>query len=320
MNDNKQSYIAFCDQTLSLPLFLHTWWLDAVTKPDGKVWDVLLARNKRNEIESVFPYVYGRKYGLRYALTPQLTQYTGIWIVDKEGESITERLSREKKLQNEIIRQLEDLHLSYFDIKFPLKYTNWLPFYWAGYRQETHYTYRIEDICNTSHVFELFDYAKQKQIHKAQDAGIVIDNEMTSEDLYELLCSQWAAVGQKNIYSKALIRSVVEASLSRRQGLVARAKDTKGNTHAAIFVVWDERSSWELISAIHPDFRASGASTLVVWETMKKLANKTKAWDFEGSMIEGVENSFRQFGATPTPYFEIFKKTKLLALMELCKK
>lgn len=316
----KEEYILFSEQNSNLPLFLQPWWLDAVTQPDGKVWEVLLARNKNGEIEAAMPFVLGSKFGLRYALTPQLTQYTGVWIVDKEGESVTDRLSREKKLQNDIIEQLKTLKLAFFDIKFPLTYTYWSPFYWAGYRQETHYTYRIENLNNADKLFENFDYAKQKQIRKAQEANISIDLEMNADELYDLQCVQLSERGNKDVLSHALVRSVVEASLSRRQGLIARAKDTKGNTHAAIFVVWDERSSWELISAIHPDFRASGASTLVVWETMKKLANKTKAWDFEGSMIEGVENSFRQFGATPTPYFEIFKKTKLLALMELCKK
>ena len=316
----KEEYILFSEQNSNLPLFLQPWWLDAVTQPDGKVWEVLLARNKNGEIEAAMPFVLGSKFGLRYALTPQLTQYTGVWIIDKEGESVTDRLSREKKLQNDIIEQLKMLKLAFFDIKFPLTYTYWSPFYWVGYRQETHYTYRIENLNNADKLFENFDYAKQKQIRKAQEANISIDFEMNADELYDLQCVQLSERGNKDVLSRTLVRSVVEASLSRRQGLVARAKDTKGNTHAAIFVVWDERSSWELISAIHPDFRASGASTLVVWETMKKLANKTKAWDFEGSMIEGVENSFRQFGATPTPYFEIFKKTKLLALMELCKK
>jgi hypothetical protein len=53
---------------------------------------------------------------------------------------------------------------------------------------------------------------------------------------------------------------------------------------------------------------------------MKELSKKTQAWDFEGSMIENVESSFRQFGGVPVPYYEIYKKTKLIQLIELCKK
>lgn len=316
----KTEYITFCEGRKEIPLFLRPWWLDAVTHPDGKEWDVLLAGNKKGEIEAVMPFLTGSKYGLRYALTPQMTQYTGVWIVDKAGESVSERLCREKNLQNEIIRQLELLRLSLFDLSFPLGYTYWSPFYWAGYQQETHYTFRINDLSRQDEIFGFFDYAKQKQIRKAQESGIEVDYTMTADELYDLQCIQLSDRGKSDVLSRALVRSVVEKSRSRGQGLIACAKDKEGRTHAAVFVVWDSSSAWELISAIHPDFRSSGASTLVVWEAMKQVADKTKAWDFEGSMIENVDNSFRQFGSTPVPYYRITKKSKFLNLIELCRK
>ena len=172
MNERKQAYITFCEQTPSLPLFLRPWWLDAVTMPDNKEWDVLLARNKKGEIEAVFPFQYGKKAGLSYALCPQLTQYTGFWAVPLPEDSSSQRLLREKLLQNDIIRQLEALGLSYFEVKFPLNYTHGLPFYWSGYNQRTRYTSRIENIGETNLVWANFDYAKRKQIQKAQEAGI----------------------------------------------------------------------------------------------------------------------------------------------------
>ena len=317
---NKEAYIAFCASHPDVPLFLQPWWLDAVTKPDGKEWEVLLARNKNGEIEGVMPFVIGSKFGLRYAVTPQLTQYTGLWIVDKDGESVSERLSREKKLQNDIITQLETMKLAFFDIKFPLAYTWWSPFYWAGYKQETHYTYRIESLKDVEQVFAQLDYAKQKQIRKAEKADITIDFEISADELYDLQCTQLDERGSKDVLSRELVRSVVDASRSRGQGLIARAKDKNRNTHAAAFVIWDKHSAYDLITAIHPEFRASGASTLMILEAMKQVSDKTQAWDFEGSMIENVESSFRQLGGVPVPYFEIRKKCKLMNILEACKK
>ncbi|MBQ7631316.1 MAG: GNAT family N-acetyltransferase [Paludibacteraceae bacterium] len=320
MTSEKAAYIAFCEQHPNIPLFLQPWWLDAVTQPDGKKWEAFVARNNQGEIEAVFPFLYGSKLGLRYALTPQLTQYTGIWILDKEGETTSARLSREKKLQNDIIAQIDSLRLSFFDVRFPLSYQYWSPLYWAGYHQETHYTYRIENLSNIEQVYENLDYAKQKQIRKAQEAGITIDFTMTADELYDLQCLQLDKRGSKDVLSRALVQSVVTKSRACGQGLIARAKDSEGNTHAAIFVVWDGNCAWELISAIHPKFRASGASTLVVWETMRHLSQTINTWDFEGSMIEGVENSFRQFGGKPVPYFTIQKTNKLIRIFEACKK
>ncbi len=316
----KEAYIDFCAHTPELPLFLQPWWLDAVTHPDHKEWKVLLARNKKGEIEAVMPFVTGRKWGLRYVVTPQLTQYTGVWIKDIEGETVTERLSREKRLQNDLIAQLEAKKIAFFDLKFPLTYTYWSPFFWAGYRQETHYTYRIDDLSDIKQVFAKFDITKQNKIHKAEKAGITIDFEMSADELYDLQCTQLNERGSKDVLSRELVGSLVNESRKRGQGLIARAKDPKGHTHAAVFVAWDKHCAYDLVTAIHPDFRSSGASTLMIWATMKELSNKTQAWDFEGSMIENVESSFRQFGGVPVPYYEIYKKTKLIQLIELCKK
>lgn len=317
---NKEKYIQFVEQNSDIPLFYQPWWMDTVTKPDHKQWDVVWAHNPQGEIEAVMAFVIGQKFGLRYALSPQLTQYTGVWIKDKEGESIKDRLNREKKLQNDIIAQLEEMKIAFFDVKFPLTYTYWSPFYWAGYQQETHYTYRLTDLRDMEQVFAGFDYSKQKQIRKAQESGLRVDYEMSADEFYDLQCAQLSGRGEGNMWSRPIVRSIINNSRNRGQGLVARAKDKEGHTHAAILVVWDKNSSWELISAIHPEYRASGASTLVVWETMKRMAKETKVWDFEGSMIEAVDNSFRLFGATPVPFFEISRKDKLLAIIEACKK
>ncbi len=317
---DKEAYILFCEQTPALPLFLQPWWLDAVTIPDGKEWEVLLARNKQGEIEAVMPFVTGKKWGMRYVVTPQLTQYTGVWIKDIDGESATERLSREKRLQNDIIGQLEAMRIAFFDVKFPQNYTYWSPFYWAGYRQETHYTYRIENLKDTEKIFAGFDITKQNKIHKAEKAGITVDFEMKADELYDLQCAQLDERGSKDVLSRALMRSVVEASRSRGQGLIARAKDQEGNTHAAVFVPWDQHCAYDLVTAIHPLFRSSGASTLMIWESIKQVSNQTEVWDFEGSMIENVESSFRQFGGIPVPYYKIYKKNKLIQLFEACKR
>lgn len=82
-----------------------------------------------------------------------------------------------------------------------------------------------------------------------------------------------------------------------------------------MLVIWDENSAYDLISTIDPTYRNSGAASLLILEMIKYLQKITLKFDFEGSMIENVENSFRQFGAVQTPYFQITKlsrKAKIL--------
>lgn len=315
----KEEYILFSEQTPSLPLFLQPWWLDAVTQPDGKVWEVLLARNKSGEIEAVMPFVYGSKFGMRFAVTPQLTQYTGVWIVDKEGESATDRLSREKKLQNDIIRQLEALKLAFFDVKFPLTYTYWSPFYWAGYRQETHYTYRIEDLRDIEKVYNNVDNVKKRHIRSAEKQ-LEVRFDMSAQAFYQLQCLQLETQKQDNVASEALIINLIDAARERQQGFVVSAGEPNGDIHAAYFIPYDQHAAYELISAIHPNHRTSGGSVLALWHAIQKASEVTRTFDFEGSMIENVEHNNRQFGGIPIPYSEISKQEKFFDFIDLCKK
>ena len=50
----------------------------------------------------------------------------------------------------------------------------------------------------------------------------------------------------------------------------------------------------------------------MVWEAIKLMSQKTKMFDFEGSMIEGVAKSFQQFGTKQTGYFKISKSYSII--------
>ena len=316
---DKEVYSIFCDSHPELPLFLQPWWLDAVTLPDGKEWEVLLARNKQGKIEAVLPFVTGSKWGMRYVLTPQLTQYTGVWIADKAGESMNERLSREKKLQTDLIGQLEAMKPQLVDLKFAPAYTNWLPFYWAGYQQDTRYTYRIEDLRDIEKVYEQIDPVKKRHI-RAAEKELEVRFDMPAQDFYRLQCLQCSTRRQANVTSEALVTRLIDTAREKNQGFVVSAGEPAGEVHAAYFIPYDGHMAYELISAIHPNHRTSGGSVLALWYAIKKASELTKAFDFEGSMIEGVEHNNRQFGGTQTPYFHIFKRNKLIDFLDLCKK
>ena len=90
-------------------------------------------------------------------------------------------------------------------------------------------------------------------------------------------------------------------------GKTIYASDQSGNIHSALFIIWNNYSAYNLISTIDPDYRNSGSTSLLIWEMIKYISDKTERFDFEGSMIEGVERSFRQFGAKQIPYFLIYK-------------
>ena len=77
---------------------------------------------------------------------------------------------------------------------------------------------------------------------------------------------------------------------------------------AASFLVWDNSSTYYIISGYN-ESRKLGGSNLLMWESILYGSKKAPVFDFEGSMNQGIESFFRSFGGQQTPYFEISKTT-----------
>ena len=298
---NKQKYRQLCVVDKYIPLFSQAWWLDAVC--GNEHWDVLLVE-KAGAIVGSMPFYRKRRYGMTLLSQPQLTQTLGPYIKYPDNQKHDARLSHEKSVMTELIDRLPQF--DHFIQNFHYTNTNWLPFYWKGYSQTTCYTYVIEDLTNLDLVFSNFSHAKRKNINKAEKlVNVVFD--IDAERFYEnhkmTLSKQNSAIN----YSFELFQRIYNSGYASKSACTIGAIDEAGNLHGALFVVWDETSAYDLISTIDPDFRNSGAASLLVREVIRFVSTKTKKFDFEGSMIEAVEGSFRQFGAIQTPYFRVTK-------------
>ena len=168
-----------------------------------------------------------------------------------------------------------------------------------------------EELHCTSHPDTLpllrFSDAKQRHIKKAMRNGLRADT-MDAEAFYEFCCSAHEKRGEKNILSKELVLRCISAALSRGNGKIIAIKDKEEKVHSALFLCWDKESAYYLIPATLPEYKTSGASSLLVWEAFQEAQRQNlQSFDFEGSMEENIENSYRQYGAEQTPYFKISK-------------
>lgn len=299
----KQQYFELCNEQKNIPLFMQAWWMDAVCI--NKDWDVLLY-TKNDNILGVLVFHYIKKCGFKIIIQPQLTQYNGLWINYSTVKSISDKLSLEKEVMTKLIEQLSDYKFSYYDQSFQPSITNWLPFFWKGYKQTTRYTYQIPDISDLNKCWEQFSYAKRKQINKA-NRELKIDLELSGELFYNELEKNLKSINRNVFYTKGVFLKLYNECISRNCGCIVAVRDDELRIHAANFIVWDNKCSYNLISTLNQDFRSSGASSLVIWEALKLMSTKTAIFDFEGSMNENIENSFRQFGTVQVSYLRIIK-------------
>lgn len=312
--NRKKIYEEFCENNLIMPVFSEPWWLDAVT--GGGNWDIILIIDGKKEVVAVFPFVIVKKRGVSRICMPQLTQKLGPWLSCK----IYGNLSLEKKVFDLVISSLPRHQI--FSQNWDHRYRNWLPFYWNGFSQTTRYTYLIKNIINSEKVYKDFDHSKKKQIKKALAANLAVSYSLSPVEFYEHHKLSLKKENKVISYSYEVFNRIYIESVKKDQGLlIGIYNKEKTKLFCALFIVYDKEYAYNLISTIDPEFSNNGGSTLVVFEAIKWLSGKTQHFDFEGSMIEPVERSFRRFGATQVEYYYLTKTNgKLLKLLSDTKK
>jgi hypothetical protein len=293
---DRAKYLALCAEDASIPVFSQPWWLDAVCGPDA--WNVALVE-ERGAIAAAMPYHLTRRMGFRIINMPPMTQVLGPHLVRRDFPSHQERLSVEKQLFAQLIAQLPVADYTYIQMHY--RYTNWLPFFWAGFTQTTRYTYVIPDLSDLALVVKRFDYSKKKHIRKSS-GQVKVSFDVGAEEFYSNHKLTLRKQGKNIFYSQKLFERMHSAVYANASGRTIGARDAAGNLHAALFVIWAPEGAYDLISTIDPDYRSSGAATLLVHDVIRHVAAFTNRFDFEGSMGEGVESSFRRFGSVQMPY------------------
>lgn len=300
----KERYRDLCEAYgHSIPVFQQAWWMDAVCQ--GKEWDVLLATDGDRPLAAM-PCLIRRRFGMRYIIQPQLTQFSGPVFFQPADLSPQRKPDFEHNACSLLIGQLDALKADYFCQRFSPAVTDWLPFHWAGYRQTTRYTYRIDDISDPTRVFSDFDRTKERQrrIRRIADRYSV-DTDIPSDIFASFHAEYWHSRGQRDVTPSSLIRRVVDTATARNQGLTVGLRDEKGKLCAAWFAIYDSHCAHALLSAKAPDVQQADVSALLVWRLIEALSSRTAAFDFEGSMEPSLEYFYRSFGSRQVPLHEV---------------
>lgn len=304
--DNIQEYRELCNHERTIPFFCKDWWLDAVCGKNK--WNVILIK-KGGEIFAALPYYKVKRNSFNIIEMPKLTQFMGPWIKYPKDQKYSTRLSHEKELMTALIDELPDYDFFYQEFKHSV--TNWLPFYWKGFSQTTRYTYVINNLQKPDLIWSNMQKNIRTDIKKAENL-VSIESTQKIEEFYKVNKLTFARQQISIPYSLEFIQGITKSCAKHDSFQIYLARDAKEKIHAAIYIVWDEDSTYYLLGGGDPELRNSGATSLLMWHAIKQAKDHSKNFDFEGSMIENVEHFFRSFGAEQTPYHNIYhKKTKL---------
>lgn len=308
---NKQIYHTLCECQYNIPIFSRDWFLDATAGSDN--WDVLLYIENDTVLAS-WTYYLPKKH----ITMPPLTQTMGIVFYDESIKCSSEKIFHKKReITEKLLVQLPDT--KYFLQNFDSSFTDWLPFLWRGYNQRTHYTYKIDDLSDIDGLFLLVKDFIRKNVKKAENRYGLIFTEITDVDEYYRVLHKTFERQNIKYDGKDVITSVYDAAYKRNQGKLFAVRESSGAIHAVGFLVWQKSCAYYLSGGADPRLRSSGAQAFLLWNMIKFASTVSDTFDFEGSIIKGVEFFFSSFASRQTPYFCITRDERIVVpLVKAC--
>ncbi len=287
---------------------MQPWWLDAVCEKGD--WQVCISKDGEGNTLGVLPFYLTKFLWAKVIKMPDLTPFMGVCLnypLKLQKEEAKFRF--QKKVTASLIDQIPET--AYSAQRHPVGMTNWLPFLWKKYKQETRYTFLLDCADEEENLFSNFKGSVRTEIRKAQKSVEVIESE-DIDLLYSLQEKSFQRQGLKIPFSLSYLRKIDAACKENGARKMLFAKDKNGNFHAGIFLVWDSNTVYNLLLGADTKLRSSGAVQLLLWEGIKLASERNCTFDFEGGMMPHINSIFSAFGGKLTPYHKIYKGGNIL--------
>ncbi len=301
MQHEKPTYRQWAPRQAALPLFFQPWWLDAVVGPSG--WEVVLARGNSGAIVGALPYHRSRKYGfIDLIANPVLTPYLGPWILPSGASRRPGRYSHAKTTLESLLTGLPRASMTFIKVHPSLEFP--LPFHWAGFKSTCRYTYRIAPGTEED-VLAGMKGAQRRDIQNHTEEASVSQGGTVAE-FFPLVESVFERQGKTTPFGRDLMQKILDAAEEHQQGKLWLYRLPGGRPVAGALVLWDAEYAYLLITGRSPDCPGH-VQPVLVWALIRDALDRGLGFDFEGSMLPGVEHFFRSFGGELTPYLSFFR-------------
>ena len=293
----------FVDNSPQGSIFAKTFWLDAV----GSKYNILGCFDKSDRLLAGMPITESEK---GYLTMPKLTQTLGIVFHDFSEMKYVKKISKEKDIIMDFVENIPKLKC--FDCGFHYNFTNWMPFMWKGYKQQTRYTYVLEDIQDIEKVRGGFADNTKSVITKSVGLNLKVIDSLTLTDMYSILSKTFKRQNKVVPFDFDWFSKFDEIINKNNARKMFFAVDAQSNLHAALYLVYDKNCAYYLLGGADPEFRSSGGMYLNIFEAIKYSSIFTSKFDFEGSVVPKIESVFRSFGALQKQYFRISKNNSII--------
>lgn len=303
---NKEIYKKVCSQRKGIPVFSQPWWLDTVCKN----WDVAISK-KGDHIAGAWPYPIEKKIGVGMIRMPKLTPYLGPLVFFPHDLKESNIDSYEHDTVADLIKQLPSVPVWHLSIQPGLKQAG--IFKAHKLTSQVQQTFLLELKEDEQTLLENMKDAVRRNIRIAESEVTVTNSPESLKELYKFQKATLAKKGKSLSCSFKEMKHIMDAALANNSTALLVAKTPDKKIQAIVWSIWDETTCYYFMGGQNPDTNSYRAMSLLLWNTMKMAKQRGNIiYDLEGSMDEGVERFFRNFGGDRALYIILMKNKSLL--------
>ncbi len=296
------------------------WDAFAETAPGGTIfhttqWLLLIDKNveifiaeDEGRIKAGVALIKTKKNGVNSYHIPPYTQYFSplYYAGDGKKQSLTEEHDSIKAILG-MLKQAKHL-----DFKLPRGHQSILPYHWKGFDTSVTITYTISGLLE-NYLQEL-NKNKARELKKlwqlVQDGNLVIEQDVNEKELLQLL-DQTTERKQFDARSSVVTNLVMNSKDSFAKKYLIRSKE-----HGLLafgFFPYDSKAVYNLVnaSARVNDPVLKTVNLLLLYQAIEFALNSGRKFDFEGSMLQGVESFCRLMGGKQEPIYRVQKSRSL---------
>ncbi len=299
---DRAEWLAFLAHSPQAAIYVHPDYLDIVAPG----WQAIELWRDRTLL-AIMPLYLNQKAGYTYALQPSFCQFWGIIFGGEDLGNDYKTYSHRRKVVKAMIDAIP-AQIKWFMYGFAPEFDYPLPFHWAGYTLQSRITYRLDLSVGYAEIERNFGNDTRYDMRKALSQGFAVHATDAWQRLSGLVHAN-SIEGKLRLQPTQLgtFDRIAPFLLQSQLGFLLEVVDADASLiGAALFASFAGKTTY-LISSQAPGKSSNGAMSLLLARAIAEAAARSQIFDFEGSMIEGVESFFRGFGGRPVPYLMIEK-------------
>jgi len=261
--------------------------------------------NNDQKLIGGFYYYQTKKMGASFIKLPPYSPHCGLFHIS-DAKNQASLNSTNKEVISEVCDYLSSQKSKLLVLAFHAKIIDLQPFIWSKYKVVPNYTYQIELSKDLDTIYSNYDPKNRNKINSCLKQEIVVkENDMSKESMF-LFFKQALLSAGANVYEEELKN--IFHKFSNDKNSFCLSVNVNNKLQGAVFCAYDRNVCYYLFGGMDKNAEVSGVTNLLLHKSIEKAKSLgCQTFDFEGSMLKGVEKFFRSFGPKLVPYYTVNK-------------